>query len=226
MKFKPEFSISMYIDGGQYIELENSDFNALFERFLSIVEDSVLNNSPIDQPVFKFGDYILGTDITEILKIGAGFSNSKLVLTSSLSSDFMINSVQGFAEKARELSYLNWKDVRVSIKGSRPAPYEVFHNSIPGGDIKYYIIEWFYELYKGACDKHRDAIKEYSKDQQDHEINPVILNSPQMSGSSWVLNYYLPQEVQRAKDLIDSNPEEAKKVLDVMAYILQNSKEK
>lgn len=100
-------------------------------------------------------------------------------------------------------------DVKVNIVGRRQQIYDVLPSPVLSQNLRTYFTVW--EKVSN------DALKIV----QDYQINPVLKEPIDMN---WTMEYYAPAELKKALALFDTNPEESKKILMVMDYMLSQGK--
>jgi hypothetical protein len=200
------FRISMKMNGKKLSSENNQDFREMFEIFLSYIEEAAKRKYNIDEPVLTYKDAILATDIVSIIQIGTAISGFDIMITEEFNGQCLMKYPYDIIiENVDKLHH--GKDVKVNIVGRRQQIYEVFQSPVLPQNLKTYFTVW-----KNTCDEAQKIV-------QDYVINPVLKEEVDMN---WTMEYYAPAELKKALALIDTNPEESKKILMVMDYMLSN----
>lgn len=184
-------------------------FSDMFESFLLLVEEAQQNKHPIDNVVMTFKDAIIATDVQAIIRIGTVIAGFDIMITSARTGHCIMKHPYDimFANKNNFTNIES--DVKVSIVGRRQQIYSVLHSPVLAQNLRTYFTVWENDS--------NDALKTV----QDYQINPVLQEHVDMN---WTMQYYAPAELKKALALIDTNPEESKKILMVMDYMLSQGK--
>lgn len=204
-----DYSISMNVNNIAIVIVPYVKFADLFESFLKTIEQANTNKHPIDNACMTFKDRIIATDIQAIIRIGTVIAGFDIMITSARTGHCIMNHPYDimFANKNNFTNIES--DVKVSIVGSRQQIYSVLQSPVLAQNLRTYFTVW------------ENVSNDALKIMQDCQINPVLQEPIDMN---WTMEYYAPAELKKALALIDTNPEESKKILMVMDYMLSNGK--
>lgn len=206
------YTISMKVNNHP-VSLNNyAHFGTMLEVFLEYVENAIEMKHPIDEAVLIYKDAVIATDVQSIIRIGASIAGFDIMFThpatgyciGNLPLDSILNSPETLVFS---VGYIN-----VNIVGKRQQMYAVLGDTMAVECITSYFTNW-----KSLVADAQVNVKVAS----DHVINSVLQQKVDMN---WTMEYYVPAELKKALAAIDTNPEESKKILMVMDYMLSKEK--
>lgn len=201
-----QYSIMMKINGRDLDLCNYLHFIDLFEVFLAHIEEANRHKHYIDDVMLICNDIAVATDVQSIIRIGTFISGFDIMITDALTGNCVMKyPCNLILENVENLRYS--KDVKVNIVGRRLEIYSVLQSPVIAQNLKTYFSVWVRDVefaQKIINDKRKNLLS----------TKEVDMN--------WTMEYYIPTEVKKALSFIDTNPEESKKILMVMDYMLSS----
>lgn len=183
------------------------EFSDMFEQVMGLLEQAFDACENITNVELTYKDKVIANDIDTLIKIGTAISNFSVKLEYDNNNFCYKHEIYFFIENI--LSLPRSESYKIYIVGSKGTVYNVFP-TVGHFQIKKIFDEW------------GDIIDTAQKIVNDYDINPVLEEPIDMN---WTMQYYVPAELKKALSLIDTNPEESKKILMVMDYMLSKGKQ-
>lgn len=196
------YSIELTIDGvkSTYSQGEQSR-NEFFGFFIKTVCDAFSNRKQITSCSLLWKGILVLDQYEQVVKAAIGLGNLSMM---AMTFDGAHNAFESF-------------DVMVKAYESKIVSDEHIYFRVEYDGVLYDPL-WFVSPQPSIIYKF---VEEWA-----FIVNSVYAEVPKEKvDSSWMMGYYISTEVKQIKELIDTNPEEAKKRLSVMEYMV-NSKVK
>lgn len=202
-----------------------STFDSMFESFLLLLEESKKRNCVISHVVLYYQGTRVQSGLLTVLQVATAIAGFDIQMTapdggtSRVIKPFSLVHLASWIAPSNNLD----DDITFGIVSMSGVVYNVFPQTVMICNLGGYVRHWKL-IVQNAQETVCNLLEKEKKYTQSINNLPDIDAVLNPVDTDWMMGYYVRNELKQIKELIDTDPTEAKKRISVMEYMINQKR--